>query len=110
MTTLNGQSANADQRWRVVLIEGDNLLRTMLARVIHLHERFRLLVDFSDIDSARDICRRLEPELLIIDVDFMPQQSVAFLETQMEHQAKSRVLVLSASRDPALLHQLSEAK
>src|ERR1051325_3201356 len=97
---------NAASRWRTILIEKENLTRTMLAKLILLSERFSLVADFGEVAPAREACQRLKPELLVIDVDFGPEESLEFIEIVMKEQPHTRVLALSGSNDPLLLHEL----
>ena len=99
-----------DGRWRTVLIERENLLRTMLARLVQLSPRFRLEADFGEVPSARDACFRLKPELVVIDVDFPAVGGVELIEIIVRELPRTRVLALSGSEDPFLLRRLGRAQ
>jgi DNA-binding NarL/FixJ family response regulator len=97
-------------RCKTVLIEGENLIRSMLARLLLLSERFSLVADFGEVAPARDACFKLQPQLVVIDVDFAPDESVELIEVLIKQQPQTRVLALSDSNDPALLYRLYESR
>lgn len=74
------ESGHQVARIRTVLIEGENLIRTMLARLLLLSERLSLLADFEEAGAARETCLLLRPQLVVIDVDFAPEESVGLIE------------------------------
>lgn len=107
---MQNEATNTAGRWRTILIERENLLRTMLARLVLLSERFRLEADFGDVLPARDACFRLKPELVVIDVDFPSVESVELIEILTRELPRTRVLALSGSEDPRLWQRLRRAK
>jgi len=98
---------NSQSRFRTVLIEQETLLRTMLARMILLSDRFSLVADYSDLQSAKENCFRLEPAIIVVDIDFSPEESIQFIEIVGKELPQTGVLALSASNDPAIVHELS---
>jgi two-component system, NarL family, nitrate/nitrite response regulator NarL len=105
-----GSAMNVTARFRTVLIERETLIRSVLARLLLLSEDFSLLADFGEVSPARDACIRLQPQLLVIDVDFAPEESVALIDALVKEQPHTRVLALSESNDPFLLHRLYKAQ
>jgi DNA-binding NarL/FixJ family response regulator len=100
---------NAMARYRTVLIEGEGLIRTTIARHLLLSDHFSLLADFGEVSPARDACLRLQPQLVVIDVEFALEESVALIDVLVKEQPHTRVLALSDSNDPTLLHRLYQA-
>ena len=94
--------------WRTVLLEGQPLLRDLLAKSLHADRRFVLLAELDDPEQAAELCFRLRPTLLITDAR-MPQGEVTGLLQRLRQQLPAtRVLVLSQSTDPLTIHRLHE--
>ena len=101
---------NSPFRFRTVLIEPETLLRTMLARMILLSDHFCLVADYPDLQTARQNCFALEPEIIVLDVDFAPEESIDFIEIAGRQLPQTRVLVLSGTNNPAIVHELSRVE
>ena len=107
---VNVSAIDSGPPYRTLLIEAESLLRSVLARFIHGLDGFRLLADFGEIDLARDACKRLQPELVIIDIDFAPEESIRFIELLVEESPRMNVLVLSGSIEPEIWFRLANTK
>ncbi len=98
------------RRHGIILIERETLLRSSLAWFIHTTDDFQLLGDFPDVADAREGCRLLKPELIIIDVDFGPEESIEFLQVLRKEAPEARVLALSAAQNPQTSFRLAQAQ
>src|SRR5205823_3447814 len=98
---------NPTERFRTVLIEADTLFRTMFARTILLSDRFSLVGAFADLNTARLVCSRFKPEIIVLDVDFSPEESIEFIEVTIRDLPGTGVLALSGANDPLLMYELS---
>jgi len=98
---------NSSSRFRTVLIEHETLMRTMLARMVLLSDRFSLVADYSDLETAKRNCFHLEPDIIVVDVDFSPEESIEFIESAGKEMPQAGVIALSATDNPAIVHELS---
>lgn len=101
---------NSPSKFRIVLIEHEMLLRSVLARMILLSDRFSLLADYPDAEAAKENCFQLDPEIIVVDVDFSPEESIEFIEIARKELPQAGVIALSATNDPAIVHELSRVE
>ena len=104
---MNFSAENSPARFRTVLIEHETLFRTLLARIVLMSEKFLLVADFADLNSAHPACERLRPEVIVLDVDFQPEESIDFIEIIVQQRPATGVLAISSRNDPLLMHELS---
>jgi two-component system invasion response regulator UvrY len=93
------------RKCRTLLIEHETLLRTVLARLIILSEEFILLGDIEDTSVADEICRRTQPELVIVDLDAQPTGAIAMLESIAGESPQTRLLALGDSTQTLTLQR-----
>jgi DNA-binding NarL/FixJ family response regulator len=93
--------------WRTLLVDGQTLFRDLLARILELDSRFRLVGQVDHPAVARTICQEQPPDLVVADAQLPYPGGVEFLEYALTLPA-TRVLVLSHSRNPLLLNHLRQ--
>lgn len=57
-----------DQKVRVLVIDSDVLVRQLIARIIRSHQSYNVVGSCSMVDSAEEMIRQLEPDVLLIDI------------------------------------------
>ncbi len=100
---------NATAPWRTILIEGQTLLRNVLAKAIRLEDRFELLAEVEDPPEGREICVRLKPDLVVLDIRLPKMDGIELARFLRKHLANIRILALSQLNDPFALNLLAEA-
>src|SRR5262249_9070874 len=90
------------------LLEGQPLLRDLLARTIQANPRFELIGQPDDLAAAQELCRLCSPELVLADVRLPSGDGIQFLQELRGQCPSARVLVLSQATDPLTLQRLKE--
>jgi DNA-binding NarL/FixJ family response regulator len=93
---------------RIVLVEGQSLLRDLLARILREDARFELVGELDEAATAVEICRRARPDLLIADVCLPQGDAMQLLEYVRTKLTNIRVLVLSHCSDGVTLQRLRQ--
>lgn len=100
---------NVDQCFRTVLIEGQTLLRQLLALAIRSwSDRFLLVGEAADGTEAWVACCETSPHLVVIDVQLNSTDAIEFARRLRRHLPEVRILALSNSREPVLLNRIHE--
>jgi len=95
--------------WRTVLIEGQTLLRNALAKAIRLDDRSELLAELEDGVEGKEICVRLNPDLVVMDICLPRTDGIELAGFLIRRLSNTRVLALSHWSDPFTLNRLFEA-
>lgn len=101
-------SENSVRQIRTLLVAGETLLRSALARAIVQNDRFRLLADFDELEPVLDCARRDELELVVLDVQRASEEILCFLQ-RLRARSDAAVLAVSVTDYPGFLLSLREA-
>jgi DNA-binding NarL/FixJ family response regulator len=94
---------------RIVVVDDHPLMRDALARALDEQPDLEVVGEASDGLEAVELCRRLEPELVLMDV-MMPRMDGLEATRQIKEELpRTIVLVLTAIDDPALLSDALKA-
>lgn len=91
-----------------MLLEGQALLRDLLAKALRADPRFELVADVDDPLEAESICRQTRPDLLVADVRLPQADGIRFIAGIRGACDSTRILVLSQAADPLTLHRLRD--
>src|SRR5437016_3959456 len=94
--------------WRTVLVDAQALLRELLARSLQADPRFSVIAQVEDPAQAREICARMCPDLVVIDVESPRVGSLDLVQYLTENRPRTRVLVLSQSQDACTVNWLHQ--
>jgi DNA-binding NarL/FixJ family response regulator len=103
-----GETRTEVNPWQTVLLEGQTLLRELLARELEAQGRFAITAQLDDPLQAREICRRTWPDFVISEIDLPRGGGLEFIEYLRRNLPGTRVLVLSHLTDGWTLNRLDE--
>lgn len=70
-------NVDQEQKIRVLVIDADVLVRQLIARIIRNHQAYNIVGSSSMIDTAHEMIRQLEPDVLLIDVSSLRVNGVS---------------------------------
>lgn len=91
-----------------MVLEGQTLVRELLAKAISGDGRFDLVGDAGDGESGRESVRELRPDLAVIDLQMAGIDALEFVRWLRKEQPRVRVLALSTPPPPLLLNRIRE--
>lgn len=92
----SGDTREADPRWRIVLLDANEVVRAGLARLLGREADLELVGSAATLNGARDLLRHAEPDVIIL-VDGPEQtEGPAACRELVAARPDARVLVLSA--------------
>jgi DNA-binding NarL/FixJ family response regulator len=100
---------NSGPPWRTILVEDQTLLRNVLAKAIRLDDRFELLAEAADGIAARELCLRLNPDLVVTDIRLPGIDGIELASCLLKELPRVRILAMSNLKDPFTLNRLCEA-
>ena len=93
---------------RTILIEDQELLRNVLVKTLEMNEAFDLLGDCADGNSGQALCLRLEPDLVVTDIDMPELDGISMAQALLKALPRLRVLALTNLKDPFTINRLRE--
>jgi DNA-binding NarL/FixJ family response regulator len=108
---MNGFEVNSppgSKPWQTVLVDGQALLRELLAKMLDEDGRFSVAAQLEDPAEARQICRTIWPDLLIAEVDLPHAGGMELIEDVARTLPGTRILVLSHLTEAWVLNRLWE--
>ena len=66
-----------EQKVRILVIDRDVLVRQVIARIVRSHPSYNMVGSCSMVDSAEDMIRQLEPDVVLIDVDSLKNNGIS---------------------------------
>lgn len=84
---------------RVLLMIDPTIGWNDLRRLIQQHPCLRLVAETSNIRSARELTRRLRPDLVIMDVNVPHLEMIQATRRMIEHAPAVKVIILSMQSD-----------
>lgn len=89
---------------RLVLIDDHHIVREGFKRLFQSEETFAVVGEASNAEEAIEVCRRTEPDLIMIDISLGgPKSGLDLLPELAEACPTSKRVVVSMHDDPALV-------
>lgn len=92
----------------LVSIDDYPLSRQGLMAVLELEEEFEFVGEASNLDEARDVISRLQPEIIIVDLKLKAECGFDIIAEVKGSNKKSKIVILTASLDPEDFKRASE--
>jgi DNA-binding NarL/FixJ family response regulator len=83
--------------WKTVLLDGETLLRELLAHRLSLDRRFELAGQAEDGPAGQALCLRTMPDLVVMDVELPGTDGIGLARFLARHLPATRVLALTRS-------------
>ncbi len=93
---------------QVVIVEDQAMFREFIHQVVEQDLNLRVIGEASDGVEAVEVCRRLRPQLVILDILIPKLSGLHVAQTVIEEIQGCKVLALSAEFDQTTLHQLHQ--
>jgi two-component system nitrate/nitrite response regulator NarL len=93
------------RRVRVVVADDHPLFRESIVRAVRERPEFELVGEAADGRAALDVIRQLEPDVAVIDVKMPELDGLQVLNALQRDGSKTRVVLLSAFLDGAVVFQ-----
>jgi DNA-binding NarL/FixJ family response regulator len=94
---------------RVIIADDHPLYRTALTRIFEEHSEFEVVSQAADGREVLEFCRRLRPELVLMDLGMPDIDGLEATRTLKRELPRTIVLVLTAYEDPQRLSEALEA-
>src|SRR5450432_1653332 len=98
-TALNGPSAAAKAKIRIVVADDHPIFRDGLCKLLALEEDFEVVAQAEDGRQVLDVLQQHEPDILLLDLKMPGLDGLATLQRLQIAKNKTRVIVLTASDD-----------
>jgi len=89
----------------VLVVDDDSMMREMLKLILH-SENYRVIGEAANGKNAIALCARLEPELVLLDINMPEMDGLQVLEEIRKVSPETVVLMVSAE---ATMEKVSEA-
>jgi DNA-binding NarL/FixJ family response regulator len=93
---------------KIVIIEDQSLIADLLATVCRRHFGFEVLAAETDGRSGLAAIRRLQPDLVLLDISLPDMDGLDIAEITLKEQPRIRIMALSALRDPVTFKRVRE--
>src|SRR3569833_2401758 len=90
---------------KIVLIEDQAMIRELLAAACHSTFAPEAISEASTAAEARDACRRLRPDLIILDLELPDGDGLDLLPELRAFAPQAKVLALSSHIDELTVHR-----
>lgn len=94
---------------QIVIVEDQTIFRELLAEVLKADSRYDIAAQFSDGRSALEGCRKLVPDLVILDAILPDLSGLDVLSKLLEWRRSLPVVMVTAHARPALVQQAVKA-
>ncbi len=92
---------------RVVIVDDYDMTRTLLGIILR-GGQFEVVGEASDGKAGVDVCLRLKPDLVLLDVVMPLMNGIEALEAIHEHLPETLVLMVTANDDDEIVKQAIE--
>lgn len=106
---MSGKNADERGKFRLVMAEDHVAIREVVVAYLKSHPRIDVVGQASDGREAIDLCLRLKPEVLVLDIDLPEVNGVSVTRTLTARLPELRVLIFSSHNDSATVRQVLEA-
>ena len=90
---------------RIVLADDHSVVRSGLRLLLDAEERFEVVAEASDIDSARRYVRGHHPTVLVLDLNMPGGSSLEAIPKIREESPDTQIVVLTMQQDPAFARE-----
>ena len=94
---------------RIVVADDDPIYRFALKEILNPHPDIEVVGEAADGHQAIELCRRLRPDLVMMDLKMPGMSGIEATRQVKEHSPRTVVLVLTGSEDPDHLLEALEA-
>lgn len=91
---------------RVVIAEDHNLVRKGLRALLEQNGEFQIVGEASDGHQAIDLCRELQPDVIVLDLSMPRMDGAQAVEHILALNIPTQIIVLSMHADSMMVHQL----
>ena len=95
----------AAEKVRIVLADDHSVVRSGLRLLLDAEERFEVVAEASDIDSARRYVRGHHATVLVLDLNMPGGSSLEAIPTIREESPDTQIVVLTMQQDPAFARE-----
>ena len=93
---------------RSVIIEDETLFRKLLQGFLETDDRFEIVGEARDGELGLELCLRLKPDLVLLDLGIPELSGEQLAETLLKELPDCQVLVVSADDDPSIVRNLKD--
>jgi len=93
------------KNYSVLVVDDDHLMREMLKAILR-SEEYQVVGEASNGEDAVDLCARLKPRLVLLDIQMPKMDGLQVLEAIRQAQPKTKIIMVSAE---ATMDKVSEA-
>jgi len=93
---------------KIVIIEDQSLIADLLATVCRRDFGFEVLAAETHGGEGLDAVRRLNPDLLLLDISLPDMDGLDIAEIVLKEQPRTRIIALTALRDPVTFKRIRE--
>lgn len=93
---------------RSVIIEDETLFRKLLQGFLETDDRFEILGEARDGELGLELCLRLKPDLVLLDLGIPEISGEQLAESLLKVLPNCRILVVSADDDPSIVKKLAD--
>ena len=90
---------------RVVLVDDHGAIVEMLKQVVELIPGYRVVGHAADVDAALDLCRREQPDVIVLDIMLPPTSGLVILGELRAACPNARVMIFSGHLPPAAIQR-----
>jgi DNA-binding NarL/FixJ family response regulator len=94
--------------WRTLIVEDQELFRSLLVRLIGSDARFRVVAQVADVASALETARGETLDLALIDVQLPDGDGLDLAESLQREQPSLRILMVTTRTDRHALNRVRE--
>src|SRR5918997_1920409 len=94
---------------RIIIADDHPLFRSAIRRTLERHSNLEVVAEAADGRQALDLCRRLEPELVLMDLRMPEMDGIAATHAIKRELPGTIVLILTAIEEPGDLSDSLEA-
>jgi two-component system, NarL family, nitrate/nitrite response regulator NarL len=96
---------NGSAAIRIVLVDDHNLFREALRLLLDSRSDFAVVGEARNTTEALPMVEREQPDIVLLDLDLNGESGLDLISEIESRSEKSRVLILTGVRDPAIHHQ-----
>ena len=105
--TMRSATPTVGKRYRIIIADDESLIRLDLREML-THLGYDVIAEAGDGRSALDLARKLQPDLMIMDIKMPDLDGIAAAE-ELTREQIAPVVLLTAYSDQALVERAKEA-